>query len=148
MGNTGLDELGVVHFEGLYGTAPGTPESDASRRFQALYEDRYGQLPTDAFIGETFDAVVLYALAVEKAGSAGGPAVRDALRFVANAPGELVGPGDLARALDLLRNGKDINYDGVAGSQDFDPNGDVMNTIEIWKIEDGEIKSTGRFELP
>ena len=54
----------------------------------------------------------------------------------------------MARALELLRNGKDINYDGVAGSQDFDPNGDVMNTIEIWKIEDGEIKSTGRFELP
>ena len=143
-----FDELGVDNFKGFYGTAPGTPESDASRKFQDLYEDRYGQLPSDAFIGETFDAVVLFALAIEKAGSADGPAIRDSLRFVANAPGEKVGPADLARALELLRDNKDIDYEGVAGSQEFDANGDVLNTIEIWKIENGQIKSTGRFELP
>ena len=143
-----FDALGVENFEGFYGTAPGTPESDASRRFQALYEDRYGQLPTNPFIGETFDAVVLYGLAIEKAGSAEGPAIRDALRFVANAPGEKVGPGDLARALELIRDGKDIDYEGVAGSQEIDENGDVLNTIEVWKIENGTITSTGRFELP
>ena len=64
------------------------------------------------------------------------------------APGEKVGPGDLARALDLIRSGQDIDYEGVAGSQNFDENGDVLNTIEIWKIENGEITSTGRFEIP
>ena len=143
-----FDELGVEDFEGLYGTAPGTRASNASQTFQSLYEDRYGQLPTTPFIGETFDAVVLLALAIEKAGRADGPSIRDSLRFVADAPGEKVGPGELQRALELLRDGKDIDYEGVAGSQDFDANGDVLNTIEIWKIENGEIRSTGRFELP
>ena len=70
------------------------------------------------------------------------------MREVANAPGIKVGPGDFAKALDLLRRGEDIDYEGVAGSQNFDDNGDVLNTIEIWKIEDGAITSTGRFETP
>jgi ABC-type branched-subunit amino acid transport system substrate-binding protein len=143
-----FDTLGVASFESYYGTAPGTPESDASAQFRDLYEAKYAELPTNPFIGETFDAVAIIALAIEKAGSDEGPAIRDALRFVANAPGEKVGPGDLGRALELIRNGDDIDYEGVAGSQNFDDNGDVLNTIEIWKIENGEITSTGRFEIP
>ena len=103
------------------------------------------------FVAETYDAVVLIALAAEKAGTTTDSAkIRDALRDVANPPGEVVGPGvdGIRRALELIRDGKDINYEGAAGSQDFDENGDVLSTIEIWKIENGEIVSTGRFELP
>jgi len=61
-----------------------------------------------------------------------------------------VGPGaaGIERALELIRSGQDINYEGAGGSQDFDENGDVISTIEIWSIEDGAIVSTGRFELP
>jgi len=143
-----FDGLGIENFEGLMGTAPGTPESDASKIFRELYEARFGELPTNPFIGETFDAFVIMALAIEKAGSTDGIAIRDAIRDVANAPGAKVGPGDLASAIQLLRSGQDIDYEGVAGSQNFDANGDVLNTIEIWKIEDGEITSTGRFETP
>ena len=50
--------------------------------------------------------------------------------------------------MEMIRDGKDIDYEGVAGSQEIDENGDVLNTIEVWKIEDGKITSTGRFELP
>ena len=143
-----LNRLGANQFEGMFGTAPGTPESDASRIFRKLYEERFGQLPTNPFIGETFDAFVLLAFAIEKAGLNEGPAIRDALREVANPPGEKVGPGDVRRALELIRNGEDIDYEGVAGSQNIDANGDVSNAIEIWRIEGGQITSTGRFESP
>ena len=94
---------------------------------------------------------MLVALAAAKAGSTtDAVAIRDALRSVANPPGEVVGPGveGIKRALMLIAEGKDVNYEGAAGSVDFDENGDVSGTIEIWKVEDGEIKSTGRFELP
>ena len=143
-----LNRLGANQFEGMFGTAPGTPESDASRIFRKLYEERFGQLPTNPFIGETFDAFVLLAFAIEKAGLNEGPAIRDALREVANPPGEKVGPGDVRRALELIRNGEDIDYEGVAGSQNIDANGDVSNAIEIWRIEGGQITSTGRFGSP
>ena len=143
-----FDTLGASSFEGMHGTAPGAPDSDAKTAFTNLYENRYGQLPTNPFIGESFDAAALLALAIEKAGAADGTSIRDALRDVASAPGEKVGPGDLARALELLGDDKDIDYVGVAGDQEIDENGDVLNTIEIWKIEGGTITSTGRFETP
>jgi ABC-type branched-subunit amino acid transport system substrate-binding protein len=102
-------------------------------------------------MAETYDAVVLIALAAEKAGTTtSSAAIRDALRDIANPPGEIVGPGvdSIKRALYLIQEGKDINYEGAGGSQDFDANGDVISTIEIWKIEGGAIVSTGRYELP
>ena len=143
-----FDTLGVETFEGFYGTAPGTAESDANAIFRVLYEERYGEFPSNPFIKETFDAFAIIALAIEKAGTYDGTAIRDAIRDVSNAPGIKVGPGDLGNALTLIRAGEDIDYEGVAGSQNFDENGDVLNTIEIWKIENGEITSTGRFEIP
>ena len=54
----------------------------------------------------------------------------------------------MKKALDLLADGKDIDYVGVAGDQEIDANGDVSNTIEIWSIEGGKITSSGRFESP
>ena len=77
-------------------------------------------------------------------------AIRDALRRVANPPGEAVGPGveGIARALALIAEVEDVNYEGASGPVDFDENGDVTGPIEVWKIEDGEIRSTGRLKLP
>ena len=45
----------------------------------------------------------------------------------------MAGVAGLKKALELLKDGKDINYEGVAGSQDFDENGDVVTPIDIWK---------------
>jgi hypothetical protein len=144
--------VGWDNLEGTYGTAPGTELSNARRILDSSYASAFAvAVPPNPYIAETYDAVVLIALAAEKAGSTtDSAAIRDALRDIANAPGEVVGPGvaGLKTALELIRAGKDINYEGAAGSQDFDANGDVLSTIEIWKIEGGAIVSTGRFELP
>ncbi len=134
--------------EGSFGTAPGAQPTDESAVFSSIYEQRYGALNVEPFIGETFDAFIIVALAIEKAGVYEATAIRDALREVSNAPGTPVGPGNIELALQLIRDGKDIDYQGVAGDQDFDANGDVVNTIEIWKIEDGKVVSTGRYESP
>jgi len=65
--------------------------------------------------------------------------IRDNLRVVANAPGEVIMPGEFKKALDLLKAGKKINYEGAAGSVDFDKNGDVVTPIEIWKYSGGKL---------
>jgi hypothetical protein len=61
--------------------------------------------------------------------------VRDMLREVGNPPGETITPGveSFKKALDLLKNGEAINYEGAAGAVDFDENGDVVTPIEVWK---------------
>ena len=147
-----VEVVGWDALEGTLGTAQGSEDSPERQAFLSSYADAYdGQEPEHPFTAETYDATVLIALAAAKAGSTtDAEAIRDALRFVAGPPGEVVGPGvdDIEKALMLIAEGKDVNYEGAAGSVDFDENGDVIGPIEIWKVEGGEIKSTGRFELP
>ena len=147
-----MEVVGWDALEGSLGTAQGSPDSPQLQIFNDSYADAFGgQGPEHPFTAETYDAAVLIALAAAKAGTTtDSVAIRDALRDVANAPGEIVGPGveGIGKALALIAEGKDVNYEGAAGSVDFDENGDVVGYIEIWKVEAGEIKSTGRFELP
>jgi branched-chain amino acid transport system substrate-binding protein len=145
------EAVGADKLEGTHGTAPGSAMTDARRIFEANYESAFAVVPPLPYMDTTYDAVVLIALAAEKAGTTtDSVAIRDALRDVANPPGEVVGPGveGIWKAMELIRQGKDINYEGAGGSQDFDDNGDVISTIDIWKITGGEIVSTGRYELP
>ena len=110
------------------GTAQGAPDSPALQEFHRSYAAVHGAPPEHPFIAENYDAAVLVALAAAKAGSTtDAVAIRDALRSVANPPGEVVGPGveGIKNALMLIAEGKDINYEGGAGSVDFDENGDV-----------------------
>ena len=146
-----MEVVGWDALEGMLGTAQGSPESPSLREFQRSYAAVHGAPPEHPFIAENYDAAVLIALAAAKAGTTtDSVAIRDALRSIANPPGEAVGPGveGIKKALMLIAEGKDINYEGAAGTVDFDENGDVTGYIEIWKVEGGEIKSTGRFELP
>ena len=143
-----FDKLGGARFEGTYGTDVGSPINASNLAFQAMYTREYGENVSGPLIAETFDAITLVALAIEQAGEYDGPKVRDALRTVSNPPGIKVGPQDVAEALKLVREGKDVDYEGVNGPLNFDENGDVLNTIEIWQIRGGVITATGRYETP
>jgi hypothetical protein len=39
----------------------------------------------------------------------------------------------------LIKQGKAINYEGAAGSVDFDKHGDVVTPIEIWAYKGGKL---------
>ena len=145
---TMFDAIGGNHFEGDFGVSPGNPQSTAVEDFKRIYEERTGGDPNQQLISEAFDGATVIALAIEKAGSDDPVAVRDALRPVANPPGEIVGPGDIAKALELVREGKDINYVGAAGDIDFDENGDVVSGMRVWKIEDNKIVDTDIYAFP
>jgi len=47
----------------------------------------------------------------------------------------------LASAIQLLRSGQDIDYEGVAGSQNFDANGDVAGSFSKSTVVDGAWKA-------
>ena len=146
-----MEVVGWAALDGTLGTAQGAPDSPALQVFQSAYAETYGEEVQHPFTSETYDATVLIALAAAKAGTTtDSTAIRDALRSVANPPGQVVGPGvaGIIEALELIAAGEDINYEGAAGTVDFDDNGDVVGYIEVWQVKDGEIISTGRFELP
>jgi len=133
-----FDKLGWDSFDGMKGTAPGALETAFGTTFDDAFEAKYGYLYQTPFNRETYDAVILIALAAEKAGSTDPTAIRDALRDVANTPGTVAGPGadGVAAALEAVRAGTDIDYQGASGSVEFDENGDILvGAIEIWRVD-------------
>ena len=146
-----VDAVGGEALEGALGTIHGVRENKSLKAFNTAYWEAYSEVPAAPFLVQTYDTVVLIALAAAKAGTTtNSKAIRDALREVAAGPGTEVNPGPegIEEALKLISQGKDIDYEGASGSMEFNESGDVNGTIEIWKIEGGEIVSTGRFEFP
>ena len=69
--------------------------------------------PGGGYTGEGYDAAALIALAIQSAGSTDGAAIASNILTVANAPGEKIMPGELAKGLRILANGGAIDYVGA-----------------------------------
>lgn len=142
IGTDGLrDELLIkdVGADALKTSFFSSPTSPADNPAQKTLHDAFNAEHTEgadkAFVDQTYDATMLAMLAVEKAGSADRAKIAAALREVASAPGEKVGPGDWAKAKALIKEGKDIDYDGAGGAYDFDANGDVTGYIGKFVVD-------------
>ena len=135
--------LGARNVEGQMGTAPGSAGGDALIMFSGDYKTEYGRLPPLPFITNAYDGMAVIGLAAYAAKVKGlaltSANIRDNLRAVANPPGEIIKPGEFKKAFNLLDKGKKINYEGAAGSVDFDKNGDVVTPIEVWKYSKGKM---------
>jgi len=145
--------LGADNVEGQMGTAPGSAEGEAYMIFKAAYEKEFGRFPPLPFITNAYDGMAVIGLAVYAAKAKGleltSMNIRDNLRAVANPPGEIIKPGEFMKAVDLLSLGKKINYEGAAGSVDFDQHGDVVTPIEVWKYSKGSIETVKlEYEIP
>ena len=138
-----IDAIGAEYLDGSKGTAPGSgPATPASEAWDASYLAVYGELPTVPYVREPYDAVIAIALAAQAAGSTDGAAIRDQLTRIANPRGAvfIAGPEGARGALEALRNGDDVNYEGAATTVDWDDVGDVTSGfIEIWEYRDGTI---------
>ena len=145
--NTLIAAIGSDKLRGMIVTKPGAPDSTGARVFKKFaWSDNLN--PAGAFVGQSYDAAFLLALAIEKNGKAERTGIAQALRAVATPPGEVVLPGEWAKAKALIKAGKEINYQGATGSIDFDVAGDVsgviiemgVNVREGSFIEFGQIK--------
>jgi ABC-type branched-subunit amino acid transport system substrate-binding protein len=140
-----IEALGADIVEGQMGTAPAAIAGKALTNFEDAYEAEFGELPPLPFITNAYDGMAVVGLAAFAAMQKGleptGPNIRDHLREVANPPGQVILPGEFAKAFELLEQGKDINYEGAAGAVDFDENGDVVTPIEIFKYTGGDIET-------
>lgn len=122
------------------GTVPGA-NGPALEEFTTAWTERTGNEVT-AFVPHTYDATALMMLAAEAADANTGEGIKSQIREVANAPGTEV--TDLCEAMELVRNGEDIDYQGASGNVDIDENGDVVGDYDTWAVEpDGSLDVTG-----
>jgi len=137
--SVGKDSSGRFIVAGMGGTQPDPRAIGPSYNdFATQYKSVYKRDPI-VFAGNTYDAVVVAALATQKAGRYDGAAIAKAIPSVTNPPGDKV--TDIATALGAIKAGKKINYEGASSDLTFDENGDVYGEYCEWTIgEDGNIK--------
>jgi branched-chain amino acid transport system substrate-binding protein len=117
--------------KGAQGTIPGTFANDAFKK-QLLAIDP--ALKDFSYAGESYDAVNLIALAAEEAKSTKGVDIAAHLKDVSEG-GEKC--NSFPTCVTLLRNGKDIDYDGQSGPVTFSDAGDPTEAyIGIYEYQD------------
>lgn len=129
LSNTLATGLPAGIMNGVKGTTPGAKASDAFRQ-QLLSVDP--KLTDFSYSGESYDAVILSALAADAAKNVNGQAIASQLVNVSKGGEKCTTYKD---CLALLNAGKDIDYDGVSGPVDFFPNGDPSKaTMGIYQF--------------
>jgi branched-chain amino acid transport system substrate-binding protein len=137
-GTSLIDAIGPELNGRAFGTVPGS-DLEGADIFLELAESA-GFDGASSFAGESYDAAALVALAMQAAGSTDRTALRDAMLSVANAPGEEIMPGELARGLEILAEGGEINYVGATGVELIGP-GEAAGRYRIYEIDDGAFQT-------
>ena len=79
-------------------------------------------------------------LAMQAAGSAESADFKDRIMDVANAPGEEIFPGELAKALQILAEGGEVDYVGASAVELIGPGESAGNYRQI-EVKDGRIET-------
>ena len=136
LGQALVDNFGT-DIDGSTGQNPGT-DSPGAARFAELAGDAFD--PMGPFTPESYDAAALIMLAMQAAGSTDPNVYKDKVMEVANAPGEEIFPGELAKALEILANGGDIDYVGASAVELIGP-GESAGNYRQYVIENGDYKT-------
>lgn len=126
----------AVPLEGAKGTLPG-PKLDDD--FQKRVNDNWvsegnAELEDYSYAGESYDAVVLLALASLAAGSTDAADIAGKLQEVSGGSGDGEKCTTFAECADIINGGGTADYDGYSGPVTFDENGDPTEaTIGIYQ---------------
>ncbi len=121
---------------GAIGTVPGS-NGKALDALNKLWQSKKGGAPGE-YAPQAWDAAALLVLAAQAAKENTGVGIASKIREVSNAPGTEV--TDVCEGLKLLKEGKDINFQGASGNVDVDEKGDVVGVYDVWTVgDDGKI---------
>ncbi len=123
--------------DGSTGQVPGT-DSPGAAKYVDLAAGAFDA--TSPFSAESYDAAALIMLAMQAAGSAESADFKDKVMDVANAPGEKIFPGELAKALQILANGGDVDYVGASAVELIGPGESAGNYRQI-EVKGGSIET-------
>ena len=123
--------------DGSIGTVPGIdPDSPGALALAEMLETS-----SQTFVSESYDAASLILLAMQAAGSVESGAFKDHVLSVANAPGEKIYPGELAKALGILADGGEVDYVGASAVELVEPGDRIGVTYKQIVVENGAIKT-------
>ncbi|WP_106744271.1 ABC transporter substrate-binding protein [Yoonia maritima] len=124
-----LNENFGDELNGSIGSYPGTNSTGAATFFDMA--EAAGFDGTSTFAAESYDAAALIMLAMQAAGSSASADFKDHVFDVANAPGVEIFPGEIAKGLELLAAGEDIDYVGASAVELIGPGESAGNFQEI-----------------
>lgn len=128
----------------MEGVISETPSADVETEAFKAWADRFQALfnapPSGGFQSNSYDQVIIHALAMQKAGEATGEAISKNYREVCNPPGTKV--YSYEEGLAALEKGEDIDYEGVSGPCDMDENGNTVGSYTMMTATAGEWKVT------
>ena len=130
-----LQENFGSEIDGSTGQHPGT-DSPGAAKFTEMVGDAFDA--TSPFTPESYDAAALIMLAMQAANSMEPADYKEHVMDVANAPGVEIFPGELGKALQLIRDGQDIDYVGATAVELIGPGESAGNYRQI-VVEGGEI---------
>ena len=110
IGQSIVDAIGS-DLEGSFGSMPGAI-SKGSAKFGELAAAN-GMDGSAPYVGESYDAAAIIALAIQRGGSADRKSILSNISQVSNAPGIKIQPGQLSYGLQMLAEGNEINYEGA-----------------------------------
>ncbi|GFE64297.1 ABC transporter substrate-binding protein [Litoreibacter roseus] len=132
-----LEENFGDEIDGSSGQHPGT-DSPGVAKFAEMVGDAFDA--TSPFAPESYDAAALILLAMQAANSKDPSAYKDHIMDVANEPGEKIYPGELGKALDLIKAGTDIDYVGATAVELIGPGESAGNYRQI-TFDGGKIET-------
>lgn len=127
--------------KGVIGVNPGALPSPRYDAWVKDLEAISGKPGVPYFADNSYDAMNIIALALEASKEVNREAILTNIRKVSNPPGKKV--TNFAEGAKLLRQGQKIDYDGMAGSQDFDEYGNAVTYLKVVVVEDGKLKRIG-----
>jgi ABC-type branched-subunit amino acid transport system substrate-binding protein len=142
-----IRDVGPRFLNDAFGTSSGTTDTPSTEHFAKAYPAISGGIDPNAPAADrAYDAAAIVGLAVAQAGKFESAAIRDAIRKVTSADGEVIhaGPEGFKKALQLIKDGKPIRYVGVIGPVSFDQYGDITGPFRLWRIQNGEVTTTGQ----
>jgi ABC-type branched-subunit amino acid transport system substrate-binding protein len=141
-----IEGVGARHLNNAFGTSSGTVKTPSTEYFASAYPAMSGGFDANAPAADrAYDAAAILGLAIAQAGKADSASIRDAIRKVTGAEGEVIhaGPDGMKRAMEALKAGKPIRYVGVIGPVSFDQNGDITGPFRKWRIQEGAVTTVG-----
>jgi branched-chain amino acid transport system substrate-binding protein len=140
-----IKNVGAKYLENAYGTSSGTETTPSTDYFNANYKAFSNIDPGAPAAVQGYDAGAIVGLAIAQAGKADSAAIQDSIRKILDPKGTVIhaGKDEFAKALQLIKDGKPIKYEGVIGPVQFDQYGDITGPFRLWKITDGAVATVG-----